>query len=140
MGLPPPSKITLGNVQVFPETVSRCALLYEEFEALATTQSDFRNPVAGNSAPLFVKPIQNHNNPFNDNKVNPEHPHASFYQKLKDSYSQGIYNPYLDNVTNYHGSDSEDNECYKFFSTLTRADHAFYFSFSFMIYMHHPQG
>ena len=30
--------------------------------------------------------------------------------------------------------------CYEFFSTLTRADHAFYFSFSFMIYMHYPQG
>ena len=30
--------------------------------------------------------------------------------------------------------------CYEFFSTLTRTDHAFYFSFSFMIYMHHPQG
>ena len=30
--------------------------------------------------------------------------------------------------------------CYEFFSTLTRADHAFYFFFSFMIYMHYPQG
>ena len=30
--------------------------------------------------------------------------------------------------------------CYEFFSSLTRADHAFYFSFSFMIYMHYPQG
>ena len=35
---------------------------------------------------------------------------------------------------------SAKNSCYEFFSTLTRADHAFYFSFSFMIYMHHPQG
>ena len=30
--------------------------------------------------------------------------------------------------------------CYEFFSSLTHADHAFYFSFSFMIYMHYPQG
>ena len=27
-----------------------------------------------------------------------------------------------------------------FFSSLTRANHAFYSSFSFMTYMHHPQG
>ena len=30
--------------------------------------------------------------------------------------------------------------CYKLFSSLTCADHAFYSSLSFMIYMHHPQG
>ena len=30
--------------------------------------------------------------------------------------------------------------CYEPFSSLTRPDHAFYFSFSFMIYMHYPQG
>ena len=67
MHLPPPNGITLGNVKVFPETVSKCALLYEEFEALMTTQSDYRNPVAENGAPLFVEPVQNHNNPFNNN-------------------------------------------------------------------------
>ena len=30
--------------------------------------------------------------------------------------------------------------CYELFSSLTHADHAFYFSFSFMIYMYYPQG
>ena len=30
--------------------------------------------------------------------------------------------------------------CYELFSSLTCVVHAFYSSFSFMIYMHHPQG
>ena len=106
---PPANGKTLGNVKVFPETVSKCALLYEEFEALTTTQSDYRNSVAKNSAPLLVEPIQNHNNLFNNNKVNPEHPRAPFYQRLKDS--QGTYDLYIDNVTSWHdNSSSEDKE------------------------------
>ena len=73
---------------------------------------NFENPVAENGAPLFVEPVQNHNNPLNDNKVNPEHPCAPFYQRLMDSLKQGRqkgpYNPYLDDVTDYHESSSED--------------------------------
>ena len=33
-----------------------------------------------------------------------------------------------------------DTPCYKLFSSSTCAYHAFYLSFSFMIYMHRPQG
>ena len=67
--------------------------------------------MAKNRAPLFVEPVQNHNNPFNDNKVNPEHPRAPFYQKLMDSQkgqNVGAYDPYLDDVTDNHESSSED--------------------------------
>ena len=88
--------------------------LYLEYEALNNTQPNFGNPVAENGAPLFVKPVQNHNNPFNDNKVNPEHPCAPFYQRLMDSLKQGsqdgVYDPYLDDVTDYHESSSEDKK------------------------------
>ena len=86
----------------FPKAVSR-AQLYLEYE-LNSSQPNFENPVAENGAPLFVEPVQNHNNPYNDNKVNPEHPHAPFYQRLTDSLKQGLYDPYLDDVTDYHES------------------------------------
>ena len=92
-------------------TVSNCQQLYEAHERLITIQPNFGNPVAKNSAPLFVKPVQNHNNPFKDNKVNPEHPRAPFYQRLMDSqkgHNVGAYDPYLDNVTDNHESSSED--------------------------------
>ena len=94
----------------FPEAVSK-AKLYEEYE-LNSSQPNFGNPVAENGAPLFVEPIQNHNNPYCDNKVNPEHPRAPFYLRLMDSLKKGSqegpYNPYLDDVTDYHESSSED--------------------------------
>ena len=96
----------------FPEAVSDRQWLYEACKRLITPQPNFENPVAENSAPLFVEPVQNHNNPHNDNKVNPEHPHAPFYQRLIDSFKQGsqqgLYDPYLNDVTDYHESSSED--------------------------------
>ena len=93
------------------DTVSDRQQLYEAHERLITTQPNFGNPVAKNSAPLFVEPVQNHNNPFNDNKVNPEHPRAPFHQRLMDSQkgqNVGAYDPYLDDVTDNHKSSSED--------------------------------
>ena len=94
-----------------PDSVSDCQQLYKAHEKLITTQPNFENLVAENGAPLFVEPIQNHNNPFGNNKVNPEHPHAPFYQKLMDSqkgHNVGAYDPYLDDMTDNHESSSED--------------------------------
>ena len=97
----------------FPKAVSKTQL-YLEYEALNNTQPNFGNLVAKNGAPLFVEPVQNHNNPFNNNKVNPEHPCAPFYQRLMDSLKQenqdSAYDPYLDDVTDNHKSSSEDEK------------------------------
>ena len=98
--------------ETFPEAVSDRQWLYEAHERLIKPQPNFENPVAENGAPLFIEPILNHNNPHCDNKVNPEHPRAPFYLRLIDFLikegQQGTYDPYLDDVTDYHESSSED--------------------------------
>ena len=114
----PPRGTTLGNTRVFPEAMSNSKTsLCSEFKKLTITKPDYRNLVAENGQSLSMAPVQNHNNPFNGNKVNSEHPHAPFYQRLINSYqghadingdNVGKYDSYLDDMSDNHESNSED--------------------------------
>jgi hypothetical protein len=113
-GTPPPDGY-ISNVRVFPKSqVSHRSLLYLEFERLMATNKDFGNPIAENGESLFEAPVQNHNNPFNDNKVNPKHPLAPFYLKLMGSYKvnedQGAFDPYLNRPSDPEDSSSSEDE------------------------------
>jgi hypothetical protein len=80
-----------------------------------------RSPESAILLPELNKPVQNHENPFNLNEVNPRHPRATFYQRLMVSFEQerrvhidfngdnvGTYDPYLDDVFMGNDTDSED--------------------------------
>ena len=52
---------------------------------------------------LFQEPLQNHENPFNVNKVNPRHPNYGYYTSLINDLQ--AWDKYMDSVI----SDPEDN-------------------------------
>jgi hypothetical protein len=83
---PTPVDPTLGNIRIFPDQARVCDL-YNDYE-LTAPKSDFSNPLAENSETLFRELVQNHENPFNLNEVNPRHPCAAFYQRLMVSFEQ----------------------------------------------------
>ena len=56
-----------------------------------------------NGEPLFEEPLQNHKNPFNVNKVNPQHPKYGYYKSLISDLQ--AWDEYMDSVI----SDPEDN-------------------------------
>jgi hypothetical protein len=116
---PTPIDPNMGNVRIFPEQARICQL-YNNYE-LTAPKSDFSNPIAENGETLFREPVQNHENPYNLNEVNPRHPRAPFYQWLIASLEQerqghidlngdnvGTYDPYLDDVSIGNDTDSED--------------------------------
>jgi gag-polypeptide of LTR copia-type len=76
----------MGNVRIFPDQARVCDL-YNDYE-LTAPKSNFSNPLAENGETLFQEPVQNHENPYNLNEVNPRHPHAAFYQRLMVSFEQ----------------------------------------------------
>jgi hypothetical protein len=116
---PTPVDPNMGNVRIFPDQARICDL-YNDYE-LTVPKSDFSNPLAENGETLFWEPVQNHENPYNLNEVNPRHPCAAFYQRLMVSFEQeqrghinlngdnvGTYDPYLDDVSIGNDTDSED--------------------------------
>jgi hypothetical protein len=76
----------MGNIRIFLEQARICQL-YDNYE-LTAPKSDFSNPLAENGETLFREPVQNHENPYNLNEVNPRHPCAPFYQRLIASLEQ----------------------------------------------------
>jgi hypothetical protein len=116
---PTPVDPDMGNVRIFPEQARICQL-YNNYE-LTAPKSDFSNLLAENGETLFREPVQNHENPYNLNEVNPRHPRALYYQRLIASLKQerqghidlngnnvGTYDPYLDDVSIGNDTDSED--------------------------------
>jgi hypothetical protein len=83
---PDPVDPNLGNIRIFPEQARVCNL-YNDYK-LTVPKSDFSNPLAENGETLFREPVQNHENPYNLNEVNPRHPCAIFYQRLMVSFEQ----------------------------------------------------
>jgi hypothetical protein len=83
---PTPVDPNMGNVRIFPDQARVCDL-YNDYE-LTTPKSNFSNPLAENGETLFREPVQNHENPYNLNEVNPRHPRAAFYQRLMVSFEQ----------------------------------------------------
>jgi hypothetical protein len=83
---PTPVDPNMGNVRIFPEQARLCQL-YDNYE-LTAPKSNFSNPLAENGETLFREPVQNHENPYNLNEVNPRHPRAPFYQRLITSLEQ----------------------------------------------------
>jgi hypothetical protein len=83
---PTPVNPNMGNVRIFPEQARICQL-HDNYE-LTAPRFDFSNPLAENGETLFRELVQNHENPYNLNEVNPRHPHAPFYQRLKASLEQ----------------------------------------------------
>jgi hypothetical protein len=117
---PVPVNPDLGNIRIFPDQARICDL-YNDYE-LTAPKSDFSNPLAENGETLFRELVQNHENPYNLNKISPRHPHAPFYQRLMVSFEQerqghidfngdnvGTYDPYLDDVFIGNNMDSEDD-------------------------------
>jgi hypothetical protein len=116
---PTPINPDLGNIRIFLDQARFCDL-YNDYK-LTAPKSDFSNLLAENSETLFREPVQNHENPYNLNEVNPRHPRAAFYQRLMVSFEQkrwghidfngdnvGTYDPYLDDVSIGNDTDSED--------------------------------
>jgi hypothetical protein len=110
----------MGNVRIFLDQARICDL-YNDYE-LTAPKSNFSNPLAENGETLFREPVQNHENPYNLNEVNPRHPHAPFYQRLIVFLKQeprghinfngdnvGIYDPYLDDVSLGNDMEYEDS-------------------------------
>jgi hypothetical protein len=83
---PTPVDPNLGNVRIFSEQARICDL-YNDYK-LTAPKSDFSNLLAENGETLFREPVQNHENPYNLNEVNPRHPRAAFYQRLMVSFEQ----------------------------------------------------
>ena len=87
-----------------PEIVSNNQSLYKTWESLCDHIQDMSNPWSKeNGEPLFQEPLQNHENPFNMNKVNPWHPQYGYYKSLISNLQ--AWDEYMDSVI----SDPEDN-------------------------------
>ena len=66
-----------------PYIVSNNQSLYETWQSLRDHIQDMSNPWSKeNGELLFEEPLQNHENPFNVNKVNPQHPKYGYYKSL----------------------------------------------------------
>ena len=67
-----------------PDVVSNDqSSLYKTWQSLQNHLQDLSNPQSEeNGEPLFQEPLQNHENPFNVNKVNPLHPKYGYYTSL----------------------------------------------------------
>jgi hypothetical protein len=74
---PAPVDPDMENIRIFPDQARVCNL-YNDYK-LTAPKSDFSNPLAENGKTLFREPVQNHENPYNLNEVNPRHPCAAFY-------------------------------------------------------------
>ena len=66
--------------------------------------------------------------------------HNTFAIIAIDEHQDTEYLTVLTDIIEVGDFNHSGGYCYELFSSLTCAVHAFYFSFSFMIYMHHPQG
>ena len=78
--------------------------LYKTWQSLHDHIQDMSNPRSKeNGEPLFEEPLQNHENPFNVNKVNSWHPWYGYYKSLISDLQ--AWDKYMDSVT----SDPEDN-------------------------------
>ena len=66
--------------------------------------------------------------------------HNTFAIIAIDEHQDTEYLTVLTGIIELSDFNHSGGYCYKLFSSLTCAGHAFYSSFLFIIYMHHPQG
>ena len=86
------------------DIVSNNQSLYETWQSLQDHIQDMSNPRSEeNSELLFQELLQNHQNPFNVNKVNPWHPKYGYYTSLISDLQ--VWDEYMDSVI----SDPEDD-------------------------------
>ena len=81
------------------EIVSNNQSLYETWESLCDHIQDMSNPRSEENG----EPLRNHENPFNVNKVNPQHPQYGYYKSLISDLQ--AWDEYMDSVI----SDPEDD-------------------------------
>lgn len=88
-----PTNPTLGNVHVFPETVSSHSAFYNA-HVLTHLQSH-----------LGISTAKKNLSQNQGNKVNPEHSKVLFHLRLMNSYQKQNWDNFLDSVTDDHESD-----------------------------------
>ena len=71
---------------------------------------NMHNLLAENGEALFEEPLQNLANPFEANKVNPCHPCAAYYIKLKNQFPPQSWDKWLDSVISDLRDSSSNNK------------------------------
>ena len=82
-----------------PDIVSNNQSLYKTWQSLQDHIQDMSNPWSEENG----EPLQNHENQFNVNKVNPQHPRYGYYKSLISGLQ--AWDKYMDSVI----SDPEDD-------------------------------
>ena len=93
-----------------PDVVSNDqSSLYETWQSLQDHIQDMYNPWSKeNGESLFQEPLQNHENPFNVNKVNPLHLKYGYYMSLISDLQ--AWNKYMDSVISDPEDDTSEND------------------------------
>ena len=87
-----------------PDIVSNNQSLYETWKSLRDHIQDMSNPWSKENG----EPLQNHENPFNVNKVNPWHPRYGYYTSLISDLH--AWDEYMDSVISDPEDDTSEND------------------------------
>ena len=92
-----------------PDIVSNNQSLFQTWQSLRDHIQDMSNPrYEENGEPLFQKLLQNHENPFNVNRVNPWHPIYGYYKSLISGLQ--VWDEYMDSVISDPEDDTSDDD------------------------------